>query len=389
MSKYIADWKGFDRGREGLLDPNIWYGVLEILSNHEGSLISDQHSKMYADLEARFPEVEWISPFDVKHNFFRDYQTPWTNTGVLEPTRSTGNKIVLTKLGHALVEGQISLGAVWTNSMASYQEKSGERSFSILSAAFLKLSDRKLSLEQIYYGIERGWRPTDNFNPPVDNSIPSKFGVDDATPKRRLRAMLKLMVLCGALSYDGEFWKAKNNDILTAIADGMTLNITTLPSTSSVKEGSIISNSIENSIAELSEEEESLPGPIREKVLRSIAVRRGQPKFRKILLGLYNYKCAISGWDANAALEAAHIVPVSTTGSHDSSNGLILRADLHTLFDLHYIAINPANYNVTLSPTLAKTRYSKFEGKQISLPISIADHPSRSALSEHFSIFSK
>ncbi|PSO48774.1 MAG: hypothetical protein BRC33_08750 [Cyanobacteria bacterium SW_9_44_58] len=44
------------------------------------------------------------------------------------------------------------------------------------------------------------------------------------------------------------------------------------------------------------------------------------------------------------ALDAAHIKPYAQSGSHTISNGLLLRADLHRLFDRFYITITP-NYS--------------------------------------------
>lgn len=385
--RYEGNWKGFDRGREGLLDPIIWYGVLDILSRHEGEAISDPESKMYSDLEKYFPQTEWISSFDSKHNFFRDYQTPWTLTGVLVPTKETGNKIEVTPLGRALIRGKISLKAVWTQAMASYLERNGERPFSILAAAFIAVGDIPLTLEQIYYGIERGWRPSDSKTPKIPAVLPKKVSSEDVTPVRRLRAMLKHLVESGAVSSDDSCWKAGNIEILKAISSGKTMSADDEDQAQGV--GFSLENSVENDLALLAEVEDDLPSLIREKVMRSIAVRRGQPRFRKVLLGLYDRKCAISRWDADAALEAAHILPMASNGNHDPSNGLLLRADLHTLFDLNYIGIEPQNFAVAISPVLFNSRYNQFNGKQIHLPISVADQPSRSALAEHYNVLIK
>jgi predicted restriction endonuclease len=81
----------------------------------------------------------------------------------------------------------------------------------------------------------------------------------------------------------------------------------------------------------------------RERISRSIAQRRGQPKFRKDLLEAYGYHCAITGCDAEEALEAAHITPYCETGVNAIYNGLLLQADIHTLFDLSLITIAPGD----------------------------------------------
>jgi predicted restriction endonuclease len=62
-------------------------------------------------------------------------------------------------------------------------------------------------------------------------------------------------------------------------------------------------------------------------------VRRGQPAFRRRLLAAYEGTCCISGWAPEAVLEAAHIQEHSKAGLNSMANGLLLRSDLHALFD--------------------------------------------------------
>jgi predicted restriction endonuclease len=81
----------------------------------------------------------------------------------------------------------------------------------------------------------------------------------------------------------------------------------------------------------------------RDKVARLVSKRRGQPEFQRKLLDAYNSKCAMSQCDAIPALEAAHIIPYKGPETNHISNGLLLRADLHTLFDLCHIAVDTTN----------------------------------------------
>jgi hypothetical protein len=127
----------------------------------------------------------------------------------------------------------------------------------------------------------------------------------------------------------------------------------------------------------------------RERVSRSIAQRRGQPKFRKDLLEAYNYRCAITGCDAEEALEAAHIIPYCETEDNAICNGLLLRADIHTLFDLNLIAITPGdNYpndveslTVHVAPSLRRTSYGELHNNPIKhLPKHQSDLPDNDAL---------
>lgn len=70
--------------------------------------------------------------------------------------------------------------------------------------------------------------------------------------------------------------------------------------------------------------------------------RLGQGAFRVLVTDAYQRRCAISGERTLPVLEAAHIRPYSDSGPHLVSNGLLLRSDLHTLFDRGYITVTPA-----------------------------------------------
>jgi hypothetical protein len=115
---------------------------------------------------------------------------------------------------------------------------------------------------------------------------------------------------------------------------------------------------------------------------RLIAVRRGQRAFRQRLLQAFDGACCISGSRVEATLEAAHIRPFSETGSHASGNGLLLRADLHTLFDLRLVTVLPAGM-VRVAPALRGSEYEYYDGRQISEPLNAGNAPDRAALAEH------
>jgi hypothetical protein len=121
-------------------------------------------------------------------------------------------------------------------------------------------------------------------------------------------------------------------------------------------------------------------------VLRSIKERRGQPEFRQKLLAAYKGRCAITDCDVVDALEAAHIVPHSMGGRYDTSNGLLLRADIHTLFDLHLLTVCPDLGVVQLNRRLMSA-YGQFEGKALQVPIDKADMPDRQGLVNHRNIW--
>ncbi|MBP5976607.1 HNH endonuclease [Brasilonema sp. CT11] len=130
-----------------------------------------------------------------------------------------------------------------------------------------------------------------------------------------------------------------------------------------------------------------IPGSIKDariKIFTSIVVRRGQKIFREKLLNAYNKLCVITECDVEHVLEAAHIYPYKGDDTNKTWNGLILRADIHTLFDLYLITINPETKKVCLSPELKNTSYSKFEGKEIRLPQNVNLNLFKEALQWHY-----
>lgn len=84
--------------------------------------------------------------------------------------------------------------------------------------------------------------------------------------------------------------------------------------------------------------------------VREVAERRGQEPFRKALLNAYDGRCAVTGCDAvDAPLEAAHISPYRGPQSNHVTNGLLLRAHIHTLFDVDLVCVRPEDLRVVLA----------------------------------------
>jgi hypothetical protein len=125
----------------------------------------------------------------------------------------------------------------------------------------------------------------------------------------------------------------------------------------------------------------------RQKKLREIVERRGQPDFRNKLIAAYSGRCAVTGCDAVAALEAAHIVPYSGPESNHVTNGLLLRADIHTLFDLDLIGINPESKAISLAQMIKATVYAELNGKKLLLPVNATDIPNQEALAQRWERF--
>jgi len=126
----------------------------------------------------------------------------------------------------------------------------------------------------------------------------------------------------------------------------------------------------------------------RRRVLACLAQRQGQPGFRRELLEAYDNKCAITGCDLSAALEAAHIVPYWGPHTNHVQNGLLLRSDLHTLFDRGVFGIDPATWQVKSNGSLKGTHYEWLEGAQLTPPKESSSAPSELALRLHLQTLS-
>ena len=70
-----------------------------------------------------------------------------------------------------------------------------------------------------------------------------------------------------------------------------------------------------------------------------IKPRLGQGAFRVLVTDIYGRRCAVTQERTLPALEAAHIRPYSDGGTHEAPNGLLLRRDIHSLFDAGYVTI--------------------------------------------------
>ena len=79
--------------------------------------------------------------------------------------------------------------------------------------------------------------------------------------------------------------------------------------------------------------------------------RLGQGAFRVLVIDAYERRCAVTGEKTLPVLEAAHIKPYSLNGPHRLNNGILLRSDLHKLFDLGYVTVTP-QLRLEVSPRL-------------------------------------
>jgi len=121
----------------------------------------------------------------------------------------------------------------------------------------------------------------------------------------------------------------------------------------------------------------------REKALQAIVRRRGQHRFRTELLLAYGHRCPITKCDLPEALEAAHIQAYRGEKFNHVQNGILLRGDIHTLFDLGKIGVHPDTHKIVISGALRGTVYEKLEKEKFLQPTHPKDRPNSEVLRFH------
>jgi putative restriction endonuclease len=122
---------------------------------------------------------------------------------------------------------------------------------------------------------------------------------------------------------------------------------------------------------------------------RLVPQRLGQRAFQGVVLSAYGYRCAITGDKIRPVLQAAHIRPLPNGGEHRLDNGLLLRSDVHTLYDRGYLGVDPG-HRLVVSPRL-RAEFGNGEEfyalassrKQIRVPDRSSDRPNREFLEWH------
>jgi putative restriction endonuclease len=121
--------------------------------------------------------------------------------------------------------------------------------------------------------------------------------------------------------------------------------------------------------------------------------RLGQRAFRAVVLETYGRRCAVTGSRIRPALEAAHVRPLDKGGEHRVDNGLLLRSDLHRLFDAGYIGVDPS-YRLHVSRRL-RDEFSNGEqlyamaNQPIAVPVRRVDRPNHEFLEWHLDVVFK
>lgn len=126
----------------------------------------------------------------------------------------------------------------------------------------------------------------------------------------------------------------------------------------------------------------TVPGGFNERLGK---VRIGQQRFREQLIEKFGEVCAFTGPQPAAALDAAHLYRYSERPQHETDCGLLLRRDLHGLFDRWLITIDPDTWRVQVAPELTRyTELARLDDAPLRIPDSV--RPRRDHLEVHFSM---
>jgi putative restriction endonuclease len=115
--------------------------------------------------------------------------------------------------------------------------------------------------------------------------------------------------------------------------------------------------------------------------------RLGQGAFRIAVTEAYRRQCAVSEGKVLPALDAAHIRPYSDGGSHTKSNGILLRKDIHSVFDAGYATVD-TDFRFVVSKKVKEVfnngdEYRRLHGKALLLPDRKIDRPDPEFLKWH------
>ena len=114
-----------------------------------------------------------------------------------------------------------------------------------------------------------------------------------------------------------------------------------------------------------------------------LAIREGQAEFRKELIAAYGGKCAVTGYDLELALDAAHVRRYNGRHTNFVQNGLLLRKDLHKLFDHGVFGIRPSDLRIVINERAKKSKYAELNGMRLANPVDKHLSPDLGLLEEH------
>ncbi len=234
---------------------------------------------------------------------------------------------------------------------------------------FVRQAFLPLSLTWDAFGEKNGTKTIEEFKDRM-----SKYSSDNT---RSFDPVVSSLILASPFFFEESNWIPVPKSWSSNIVQGKTYDTESF-------EGKILYNSIqENLVIESNQSQSPRYGEP-----QLVKPRLGQGGFRIGVTEAYHRRCAITGEKTLPVLNASHIKPYAQDGPHSINNGLLLRQDIHTLFDRGYITINNENI-VEISKRIKEDygngkEYYAYHGKKINnVPDYEEEKPSRGFLEWH------
>ena len=245
------------------------------------------------------------------------------------------------------------------------------RNYIVGGGIFTRQVALPLSLTWDAFGLNNGVRDYREFLERI-----RRYG--NVERRAALDPVISSLILTAPFFLDESLWISVPQDWSLNIVSGKTYN-------TDDAEGRALYESIQDHISLESDKPENLD---RYGTPTLVMPRLGQGSFRLVVTDAYHKRCAITGEKTLPVLDAAHIRPFAQDGPHSVKNGLLLRQDMHTLFDRGYMTVNQENI-VEVSGRIKEDfgngkEYYAYHGKKlVNLPDRIDEQPARDFLIWH------
>jgi len=371
---------------ESLNEPPVFFGVLRAMRHAEGKYPSS------SDFEAALRNIQsksGIPKLDLlrtgKRNLIRNSGQYWKALGLLGDTR---RGIVLTELGNKVADGNITKQefAAITIKTLELPNKKIEPDDSSWAAAHLVIHPLELILAILLKLYAKAGAGEAYLTPEELKLIVIPLAGDNRNPNEHADAIIQFRKgslqidswpNCVPAANDGrmarEFLIFLNRydfcDLIESKKNGNEKYILNPQNVSAISELLSMPLPIEpQQLENATRNAISIDLKSRSRKTASILERPTQAKFRREILEAYRRTCFLSGETMLDVLVAAHIVPVENGGPDSTANGILLRADLHILYDAGHIRIS-SDGKIHLSDALkANSTYAKNLPSQITWP---------------------
>jgi hypothetical protein len=214
----MGSWKGLDAGgTEQLWDADLLVDVLRIFHANEPFDRSAENSPIYPELEDQYPDITWRNTDATGFRAIFRKTNPWVKLGL---TTDDAHVAYVTTIGTELLTGEKSIRDIYIGATKIHQESDGIYSFAVMCRAALEASDQRFTLEDIEYGISKGYCDGTQSIAECIADVRAR-GLSFPSGSRRirtLRAFMNALVDSGALINTTSGWMLHDSSVAAEIA---------------------------------------------------------------------------------------------------------------------------------------------------------------------------